>query len=60
MSPEAKNAGEALRRALDSAPRLRRVEPSRHLYAGHVYVNADKTDIRKTFARELLRLERSA
>lgn len=30
---------------------LRKVEPSRHLYEGHEYVNKDNTDIRKTFAK---------
>ena len=34
---------------------LRRIEPSRHLYAGHKYVPADQTDIQATFDR--LRLE---
>lgn len=30
---------------------LRKVEPSRHLYEGHEYVNKDNTDVRLTWAK---------
>lgn len=30
---------------------MKRTEPTQHLYAGHVYVPAARTDIRLTFAR---------
>ena len=39
---------------------LRKTEPTRHLYAGHSYTNADNTDVRVTWEKwraEVLKAE---
>jgi hypothetical protein len=40
-----------MRPPLTPVPYAKKTEPTRHVYAGHVYVNKDCTDIRATFER---------